>query len=213
MPSGQSLRIRVELNESPGPTDRNEAAQPNRMMAIENSSTTPALKTLLTAVSVQIPIPGGSASMQKSKEYYEFWRRFLILSNCGIVVLGLLVAFAGDSFFFELHNAGTRAVFFDGESLPENSHRLKGWLFGIIGGTIVGFHVLMIFIALFPMKQNERWAYVAMWCGLLSWFTVDSIVSIYFGALYNVYLINLVALVLIGLPLAMLYPGFRKDRG
>ena len=77
------------------------------------------------------------------------------------------------------------------------------WLFGIIGGTIVGFHVLMIMISENSFKRKEPWSFRAMVYGLLSWFVVDSSISIYYGAIHNVVLINVVALLLIGLPLAM----------
>ena len=86
--------------------------------------------------------------------------------------------------------------------------KVKKWLFGIIGGTIVGFHLLMILISENAFKQKEKWAYQAMWGGLLSWFVIDSSISWYYGAIHNIVLINLVALFLIGLPLIMTRKAF-----
>ena len=79
----------------------------------------------------------------------------------------------------------------------------KNWLFGIIGATIVGFHALMIMVSENAFKRRERWSYWALWLGLLSWFIIDSGISVYYGAIYNLVLINLFALFLIGLPLLM----------
>ncbi len=144
-----------------------------------------------------------------SERTFEFWRKWLVWANVLTAGVGLLVAFAGNSIFFDLHNAGTREVFFGGAPFSPEVLRFKNWLFGIIGGTIVGFHVLMIFIAEYPFRARARWAYGAMWAGLLSWFCIDSAVTTFYGAYHNLYLINIVALVLIGLPLAALLPAFR----
>lgn len=145
-----------------------------------------------------------------SEAQFEFWRRWLVWANVMIVGVGLAVAFAGDSILFEMHNEATRSVFFNGQDFAPEVLRLKRWLFGIIGGTIVGFHVLMIFIALYPFRGRAPWSYNALWAGLLSWFVVDSGVSAYYGAMHNILLINLVALVMIGLPLVMTYRAFRR---
>jgi hypothetical protein len=134
---------------------------------------------------------------------FLFWQKWLTYANAMIIVVGILVAFAGNSFFFELHNAYTKEVFFNGNEFTPEVLRLKNWLFGIIGGTIVGFHILMVMISENAFKKKEKWAYNAMWLGLLSWFCIDSFISVYYGAFYNVWIINLVALLVIGLPLVM----------
>ncbi len=134
---------------------------------------------------------------------FSFWQKWLTYANALTVGVGLLCAFAGNSIFFEWHNSYTQEVFFNGKTLPPETYTMKNWLFGIIGGTIVGFHVLMIFISEFAFKQKEKWGYWALWSGLLSWFIIDSGVSFYYGAVHNIVLINLFALVLIGIPLVM----------
>lgn len=139
---------------------------------------------------------------------FDFWVKWLIGANVMTLIVGLIVAFAGNSFFFAYHNAQTEIVFFDENELAQNELYLKNWLFGIIGGTIVGFHILMIFITNNAYRKREKWAYWAMWLGLLSWFVIDSSISTFYGAVYNVYLINIVALVLSGLPLIMTRKAF-----
>ena len=140
---------------------------------------------------------------------FRFWQKWLTWANVLTLVMGLLVAFAGNSIFFETHNDYTKDVFFNGNDFEPNVLQLKNWLFGIIGGTIIGFHLLMIFISENSFKNKEKWAYHAMWAGILSWFVVDSCISWYYGAIHNIVLINLVALFLIGLPLVMTRKEFR----
>ncbi len=140
---------------------------------------------------------------------FIFWQKWLTYANVMTIGVGILVAFAGNSFMFELHNSFTKEVFLHSNEFDPNVLKLKNWLFGIIGATIVGYHVLMIMISENAFKKKEPWAYKAMWLGLLSWFCIDSGISIYYGAIHNVVLINVVALVLIGLPLVMTRKEFK----
>ena len=141
---------------------------------------------------------------------FLFWQKWLTYANVMTIVVGLLVAFAGNSLVFEIHNEYTQDVFFDGNHFKPDVLGLKNWLFGIIGGTIVGFHILMVMISENSFKQKEPWSYKAIWLAMLSWFIIDSGISIYYGAIHNVVLINLVALILIGIPLLMTRKEFGK---
>jgi hypothetical protein len=134
---------------------------------------------------------------------FHFWQKWLSYANVLTILVGVLVAFAGNSIFFEMHNDYTNDVFFNSTELEPEVIKLKKWLFGIIGATIIGFHILMVMISENSFKKKEPWAYKAMWFGLLSWFIIDSGISFYYGAIHNIVLINLVALILIGLPLIM----------
>lgn len=142
---------------------------------------------------------------------FNFWQKWLTYANVMTIVVGLLVAFAGNSFFFELHNSYTKDVFLNGGEFDVNILELKNLLFGIIGGTIVGFHVLMVMISENSFRKKEIWAWKAMCYGLLSWFIVDSGISIYYGAIYNVILINIFALIGIGIPLVVTRNEFKKS--
>lgn len=138
---------------------------------------------------------------------FHFWQKCLTYANVITVIVGILAAYFSNSFIFDMYNGYTKEVFFDSAEFNPEVMRLKNWLTGIIGATIVGFHVLMIMISENAFKKKEPWAYRAMWYGILSWFIIDGSVSIYYGAIYNIVMINLVALVLIGIPLIMT----RKD--
>ncbi len=68
----------------------------------------------------------------------------------------------------------------------------------------------MFIISENSFKEKEVWTYQAMWYGLLSWFVMDSGVSTYQGAIHNVLLMNVIALVLIGIPLIITRQAFSK---
>lgn len=145
-----------------------------------------------------------------NEKKFTFWQKWLTYANVMTVFVGLLVAFAGNSLVFELHNEYTKAVFLQSAEFVPEVLNLKNWLFGIIGGTVVGFHILMIMISENSFKKKELWAYKALWLGLLSWFVIDSGVSWFYGAIHNIIIINLVALFIIGLPLVMTRKAFLK---
>ena len=142
---------------------------------------------------------------------FNFWQKWLTYSNIVAVIIGILVAFAGNSIVFEIHNDFSKDLFFLGNEFNPEVLQLKNWLFGIIGGTMVGFHLLVIMISENAFKKRERWAYLSVWIAMLSWFTIDSGVSIYYGAIYNVVIINMVALLMICLPLIMTRNEFKKS--
>ena len=132
---------------------------------------------------------------------FLFWQKWLTWANVMAIGVGIAAAFFGNSIVFEIHNSYTESVFFGGAEFSPEVLALKNWLFGIIGGTIVGFHILMVMISEHAFKQKEKWAYLALWYGLVSWFLIDSGISLFYGAIHNVVMINLVALIMIGIPL------------
>lgn len=132
---------------------------------------------------------------------FSFWQKCLTLANVFALLVGILTAFAGNSFVFDIHNEQTKNVLLNGHDFTNQELQLKNWLFGIIGGTIVGFHILMILISENAFKKKENWAYISMWLGLLSWFTIDCSVSAYYGAFHNFWIINIPAFVMIAIPL------------
>ena len=139
---------------------------------------------------------------------FIFWQKWLTYANVMTILVGLLVAFVGNSVVFELQYEHTKELFFQSNEFQPAVMKLKNWLFGITGGTVVGFHSLMVAISENSFKNREVWAYEAMCSAMLFWFFIDSGISFYYGAIHNIVIINLVALVLIGLPLIMTKKAF-----
>ncbi|MCC5930652.1 MAG: hypothetical protein JJU28_15515 [Cyclobacteriaceae bacterium] len=142
--------------------------------------------------------------------HFTFWTNWLIGVNVITVLIGLMIAFAGNSILFRPHNLGTVEVFFGGSELPLEMMHLKNWFFGIIGSTISGFHLLIVFIAKYAFAKKEKWARNAIASAMVIWFGVDSAISLYYGALYNVYLINIPSFLLIMLPVVFTWREFDR---
>lgn len=143
--------------------------------------------------------------LPKISKNFAFYINWLVVANIIALLVGLLTAFTPEIILLKPHNDKTLSIFFGGdETLYEQFKPLKNWMFAIIGATIVGFHSLSIFIIHYALRQKEMWAYWALWFALLIWFLIDSGWSIFYGATYNVWLINIPAFVMIALPLILL---------
>lgn len=121
----------------------------------------------------------------------------LELACACFALLGVLVAVAGTSAGFAPWNAAVSGAFFGaadyGDALPMVQTTL-----GIVGGSIVGKWIAALWLVAVPLRSGRRWAWEALWAGLLGWFAIDSAVSIATGAAFNVWMINAAPLVVFG---------------
>jgi hypothetical protein len=131
---------------------------------------------------------------------FHFCQRWLVWANVFFAVFGVVIAVAGDTILFAIWNNAATDAFFAG-TFPPEILEFKRFLFGIIGGTIAGFHVLMAYVAAVPLARREAWAIRALAAALLVWFAIDSAIGLLTGGWFNVVLINLFALIAVGVPL------------
>ena len=80
-----------------------------------------------------------------------------------------------------------------------------------LGGTDAGFFVLLYFLVHHGVARGLAWAHRGAVAGIACWFVIDSTGSALLGAGFNVALVNLPALLVLGVPLYLLRPD-RYDR-
>jgi len=131
---------------------------------------------------------------------FESWRRWILFGSVFFTIFGVVAAVAPHSVVFEIWINGVDRVFFEGR-IPPQARAMRGFLMGPLGGTIAGSYLMQTFIVAVPFKRRESWAWHAMVWPMLLWFCVDSTVSALHGAYFNIYLINLVPLLVFGVPL------------
>lgn len=139
--------------------------------------------------------------MESEEKAFNFWQKWLVYANIFFAIFGIVLALFSDSFLFDIHNHYTKEVFFKGNELTENELHFKKFIYGVCGATIAGFQILIVFIAKFPFKKKEKWAYQAMWSGISVWFITDCCLSFYHGAIHNILLVNLFSFIMMTLPL------------
>jgi len=136
---------------------------------------------------------------------FLFWHRWLLGASVFFVVFGIAAALAPDSFLFAVWIGQIDRTFFGSEVLggvitPE-AKAMRGFLMGPLGGTIAGSYLIQVFVVAVPFARREAWAWHALLWPMLLWFCVDSLVSGLHGAWFNIYMINLMPLVVFGIPL------------
>jgi len=143
---------------------------------------------------------------------FDFWQRWLWFTSLAFVVFGLWFAFAPFATVFATRNTAIAETFFAGHWGPEQIH-YHAFSAGPLGGTMAGFYVLQAFVVAIPFRRRERWAWHAIVWGTSLWFVVDSALSFWHGAAFNVYLVNIFPMVVFGVPLAATFGSFFGANG
>jgi len=134
---------------------------------------------------------------------HDFWRRWLIADSLLILSLGaFLISMsampnpAGDPFTSPFWKEG----------VTDGARGFYAWAFGVWGATLAGWGTTLLFIALYPLKKREAWAFNCLAVSIAVWYPVDTYISLYFGVVLNGVL-NTVLLLLVLVPLL----AVRKD--
>jgi hypothetical protein len=143
---------------------------------------------------------------------FAFWQRWLFVASIAFAVFGVVAAVWPFAPLFALRNIAIAETFFGGR-WNGGSAAYHAFSAGPLGGTIAGFYVLQAFIAAVPFRRRERWAWHAIVWATVLWFLVDSGVSLWHGAAFNVYMINVVPVAIFGVPLAATYPPLFRSTG
>jgi hypothetical protein len=130
---------------------------------------------------------------------FSFWQRWLFVVGLGIAVFGILMAFLSGTPIFDLFNRQIDPAFWGGGSSLESIRPFQQWVYGIWGATIAGWGVFVTFIAHYPFRNKEKWAWNCLVLGILVWFVLDTALSAFHKVYFNV-AFNTALLILAGLP-------------
>jgi hypothetical protein len=131
---------------------------------------------------------------------FAFWQRWLVAVSVIVVVFGLFMAFFNRTPLFDLFNQGVNPAFWGSGAPPVEVGLFQRWAYGVLGATMAGWGLTLLFLARQAFRRRERWAWNAILAGILLWFVVDESISLTSGVYFNA-AFNLVFLVLVGLPL------------
>ena len=133
--------------------------------------------------------------------YFSFWQRWLFVVGILIAVFGILMTFLGGTSLFDVFNRQIDPVFWGSNVVEESARGFQGWIYGVWGATIAGWGIFVAFIAHYPFRNRERWAWNCLVAGILVWFVLDTSLSIfhkvYFNAAFNTALLLLAMLPII----------------
>jgi len=103
-------------------------------------------------------------------------------------------------------------VFWGDGPVPHASALFMQWIYGVLGATVAGWGVFMVFITRYAFCRQERWARDAMVVGLLLWYVVDMSITLYFKVAFNAAL-NTTLFIMGMLPILMTWNSFTKRDG
>ena len=121
---------------------------------------------------------------------FDFWQKWLFVVGVIITVFGVFMAlFKGTRLFF-IFDSQINPVFWPSGAMSPEAGLFQRWAYGVWGSTIAGWGVFVAYIAAYPFKNKEKWAWTCLVVGLLLWFLLDTGISlshkVYFNAIFNV---------------------------
>ena len=130
---------------------------------------------------------------------FVFWQRWLFGVGIYLAVFGAVLAFFPHSALIDwAFNNQINPLF----NLTSDGLRFQAWIYGVLGATMGGWGMMIAFMAHFPFRRKEPWAWNGLVTALSFWFIVDQIISGYHGVIFNMVFNTLLYTVLI-LPLLM----------
>ena len=81
---------------------------------------------------------------------FEFWQKWLLVSGIIVSIFGISMVLNINS---ERFNSLIDPVFWGNETLNTQVRNFQQWIYGVLGATMVGFGILITFIAAVPFKK------------------------------------------------------------
>jgi hypothetical protein len=140
---------------------------------------------------------------------FSFWSRWLFAVGIGVSVFGVMMALLSGTPLFDLFNHQIDPVFWGADAVDGPTKQFQQWLYGVWGATIAGWGIILTYIARYPFRKKERWAWNGLVFGILVWYVLDTALSVLYGVTFNV-AFNTTLLILAGLPLVFTRIEFRR---
>ena len=120
---------------------------------------------------------------------FAFWQRWLFVMGIVVSIFGLMMALLSGTPLFDYFNRQINPAFWGANAMDEATTQFQQWVYGAWGATIAGWGIVLSYIARYPFKKKERWAWNCLVFGLLVWFVLDTSLSVlhkvYFNAILN----------------------------
>jgi len=131
---------------------------------------------------------------------FVFWQRWLFIVSWAIIIFGVFMAIFNQTALFAIFNNQIDPAFWDSGIVPDvAATRFQGWSYGVWGATVAGWGIFIAFIAHYPFKHREKWAWNCVVFGVIFWYILDTGISLVYAVSFNV-LFNSILLIGISLP-------------
>lgn len=127
---------------------------------------------------------------------FYHWVKYLKTLSLFFSVQGFLWAVWGSFDPLGIYDSLMAKAFFNRDLLPVEAARVLRFILVPFGATTGGYFILQYYIAANAFARREKWSYQAIFLAFMLWFIVDTTLSLYLRAYFNVLLANLPALLL-----------------
>ena len=132
----------------------------------------------------------------------SFWAGWLVIASLGFALQAFSWTVLGSFDPLGVYDGWLAEVLYGTETLPPDARPALAFGVRLLGATTCGYFVLFAGIAGFALRRGARWAHASLTAALLTWFLLDSAMSLLSGVVFNVWLVNLPCFVALALPLA-----------
>jgi hypothetical protein len=159
-------------------------------------------------MTLQVKAQNAKSNLLFGLEKFIFWQRWLLIFSLLLVDLGLYMAFLKGTIYFALFDNLINPVFWASTMAPASVAGFQEWIYGVLGATLAGWGTFLAFMAYYPFKQKEKWAWNCILAGVLVWYLPDTFTSLQFGVYFNA-VGNTVLFILLMLPLLFTRKDFQ----
>lgn len=136
-----------------------------------------------------------SLYMKNTKDNFSFWVSYLKVISIFFAVMGAMWAVVGSFDPFGFYDTQFARAFWDTDTLPPDAMRTFRFITGPFGATSMGYFILQYFIATNAYARREKWAYQAIIFAFVAWFVLDTTMSAWHGAYFNILMANIPSLI------------------
>lgn len=132
----------------------------------------------------------------------SLWDTWLETVGWALLLFGLVLAFLNQTGPWEAaFNRHVDPMFWSAAGPDAAGTLFQRWAYGVMGAVVAGWAVFIVFMARYPFRRRERWAWRCVFLGITFWYVLDSALSVYFGVIFNV-IVNTLLAILVYIPLA-----------
>lgn len=125
-----------------------------------------------------------------------FWTNYLKVISLFFAFLGIMWAILGSFDPLGIYDKMMAQSFYNQDSLPADVKKATQFILAPFGATSAGYFILQYLITIHAFAKKEKWAWQTIFGAFTFWFILDSSLSIYHGAWFNLVLANIPALIL-----------------
>lgn len=159
-------------------------------------------------MTLQAKSQNSQANLASGTGSFIFWQRWLLVAADLLILFGIVMAFLSNTAAFALFNTQINPLFWGAVEVPTAAAQFQGWIYGVLGAVVIGWGIFLAFIAYYPFKKQEKWAWNCIFTSILAWYIIDTYISLQFNIVFNA-ISNTVFLIIFLLPLIFTRKDFQ----